>query len=97
MDKKWHEAKWFYGIIIGTLILGLMTNILGVNTIDMLIYTAVIYGITCPFLMGIIFLMGNNRKVMGIYKNSILSNVVGGIAIVLNAFAAVVFILFLFL
>ena len=84
LDKKFHEAKGFYVIIAISLILGLSLNYVGISPIDALIYTAVLYGITAPVLIGIILHISNNREIMGEYVNSRISNVLGFAALIIT-------------
>ncbi|WP_395786066.1 NRAMP family divalent metal transporter [Aquirufa sp.] len=88
LDKKFHEAKGFYVIIAISLILGLSLNYVGISPIDALIYTAVLYGITAPVLIGIILHISNNREIMGEYVNSRISNVLGFAALIIMSLAA---------
>jgi NRAMP (natural resistance-associated macrophage protein)-like metal ion transporter len=88
LDKKFHEAKGFYVIIIISLMLGLSLNYVGISPIDALIYTAVLYGITAPVLIGIILHISNNKKIMGEYVNTRLSNVLGFTALIIMSLAA---------
>jgi NRAMP (natural resistance-associated macrophage protein)-like metal ion transporter len=88
LDKKFHEAKGFYVIIAISLMLGLSLNYVGISPIDALIYTAVLYGITAPVLIGIILHISNNRDIMGEYVNSRTSNVLGFAALIIMSLAA---------
>lgn len=88
LDKKFHEAKGFYVIIAISLVLGLSLNYIGISPIDALIYTAVLYGITAPVLIGIILHISNNQEIMGEYVNSRTSNVLGFAALVIMTLAA---------
>ena len=88
LDKKFHEAKGFYVIIALSLILGLSLNYVGISPIDALIYTAVLYGITAPVLIGIILHISNNQEIMGEYVNSRISNVLGFAALIIMTLAA---------
>lgn len=88
LDKKFHEAKGFYVIIALSLILGLSLNYVGISPIDALIYTAVLYGITAPVLIGIILHISNNKEIMGEYMNSRISNVLGFAALIIMTLAA---------
>jgi NRAMP (natural resistance-associated macrophage protein)-like metal ion transporter len=97
LDKKFHEAKGFYVIIAISLILGLSLNYVGISPIDALIYTAVLYGITAPVLIGIILHISNNRKIMGEYVNSRISNVLGFAALIIMTLAAGALLYFEFL
>jgi NRAMP (natural resistance-associated macrophage protein)-like metal ion transporter len=88
LDKKFHEAKGFYVIIAISLVLGLSLNYIGISPIKALIYTAILYGITAPVLIGIILHISNNKKIMGEYTNSIKSNILGFAALVIMTVAA---------
>ena len=76
-DKKFHEAKAFYGVIIVSLVIGLFINYLGISPIQALIYSAVLYGVTAPVIIAIILHIANNKKVMGEFTNKKLSNIFG--------------------
>jgi NRAMP (natural resistance-associated macrophage protein)-like metal ion transporter len=97
LDKKFHEAKGFYVIIAISLILGLSLNYVGISPIDALIYTAVLYGITAPVLIGIILHISNNREIMGKYVNTRLSNILGFTALIVMTLAAGALLYFEFL
>jgi len=92
MDKKLTEAKEFYLVIIASVGIGLGMNFLGVNPVQALIYTAVLYGIISPVLIGVILHICNNQKIMGKYKNGWLSNILGfsGLALMSLAILALV-------
>ncbi|MEY4275137.1 MAG: hypothetical protein RL638_2085 [Bacteroidota bacterium] len=89
LDKKFHEAKGFYVIIMISLLLGLSMNYIGISPIQALIYTAILYGVTAPVLIGIILHISNNKEIMDEYTNSRYLNAMGGIALVLMAVAAI--------
>jgi len=89
LDKKFHEARGFYITIIVSLVLGLAINFIGISPIKALIYTAVLYGITAPFLIALILHICNNKKIMGEYTNGIWSNLFGGLTFILMTLAAV--------
>jgi NRAMP (natural resistance-associated macrophage protein)-like metal ion transporter len=89
LDKKFHEAKAFYLVMVISLILGLLLNYIGISPIKALIYTAILYGLTAPVLIAIILHISNNKKVMGNFTNSRFSNVLGFSALILMTVAAV--------
>ena len=89
LDKKFHEAKGFYVIIMISLLLGLSMNYIGISPIQALIYTAILYGVTAPVLIGIILHISNNQEIMGEYTNTRYLNVMGGMALVIMTVAAV--------
>ena len=88
LDKKFHEAKGFYVIIAISLLLGLAMNYLGISPIHALIYTAVLYGITAPVLIAIILHISNNKKIMGEFVNSRMTNILGFAALIIMTIAA---------
>jgi Mn2+/Fe2+ NRAMP family transporter len=53
------------------------------------LYTAILYGITAPVLIGVILHISNSPKIMGEHTNSWLSNILGFITLVLMTFAAI--------
>jgi Mn2+/Fe2+ NRAMP family transporter len=88
LDKKFHEAKAFYIIIAISLILGLSLNYIGISPVKALIYTAILYGITAPVLIAIILHISNNKKIMGEFTNSKISNILGFTALIIMTAAA---------
>ena len=88
LDKKFHEAKGFYVIIGISLLLGLSMNYIGISPIQSLIYTAILYGLTAPVLIAIILHISNNKKIMGENVNSLMANVLGGLALLIMTVAA---------
>ena len=96
LDKKFPQAKPFYITIIVSLLIGLSLDFIGISPIQALVYTAILYGVTAPVLIAIIMHIGNNKKIMGKYTNSKLSNFLGGLTLLLMTAAAVALIYFLF-
>ena len=90
LDKKFHEARGFYTVIAISLVLGLSLNYVGISPIQALIYTAILYGITAPVLIGIILHISNNKAIMGEYVNDRLTNILGVLAFIIMTVASVV-------
>ncbi|HVS97574.1 MAG TPA: divalent metal cation transporter [Puia sp.] len=88
LDKKFNEARRFYAVIIVSLVAGLCLQFFGVSAVDALIYTAILYGITSPVLIAVILHIGNNKTIMGKYTNSVLSNCLGFLTLILMTAAA---------
>jgi NRAMP (natural resistance-associated macrophage protein)-like metal ion transporter len=95
LDKKFPEAKPFYFSIIISLLIGLSLDFIGISPIKALLYTAILYGLTAPVLIAIILHIGNNKKIMGEYTNSGVSNILGFITLILMTGAAFALIYFL--
>ncbi|MGN6566769.1 MAG: Nramp family divalent metal transporter [Flavipsychrobacter sp.] len=96
LDKKFHEAKGFYAIVIISLAVGMLINFLGISPIEALVYTAVLYGLTAPVVIAIIMHVCNNKKIMGEFTNKPISNIAGIVTLLLMTAAAVALIYFQF-
>lgn len=90
------HARGFYLVIALSTLVGLALNFLGINPIAALVYTAVINGVVAVPLLALILRVANDRAVMGAHTNGRLSNIVGGLTLVLMAVAAVVTVITLF-
>jgi Mn2+/Fe2+ NRAMP family transporter len=88
LDKKLTEARPFYLVIATSLIVGLSLNYIGITPIQGLIYSAILYGLTAPFLIAIILHICNNKKVMGTYTNGKTANIPGVATFLLMTLAA---------
>jgi len=89
LDKKFYEARGFYITLSASLLIGLGLDFIGLSPIKALLYTAILYGLTAPVLIGVILHIGNNTKIMGAYTNSRLSNILGFTALLLMTIAAI--------
>jgi NRAMP (natural resistance-associated macrophage protein)-like metal ion transporter len=96
LDKKFHEARAFYIVIILSLIIGLLINLMGISPMKALILTAILYGVTSPVMIAVIIHIGNNKIIMNDYTNNRFSNILGMITFILMTVAAGVLIYFQF-
>jgi Mn2+/Fe2+ NRAMP family transporter len=96
LNKKFHEAKGFYIVIIISLAISLLINFIGISPIQALIYTAILYGLTAPVIILIVLHICNNKEVMGDKVNGKWSNGLGFAAFVLMAASGVMLIWFQF-
>ena len=83
--RKFKRAMGFYVVIIVATLVGLGINFLGIDPIKALVFTAVFNGIASVPLLFMIAKVGNNKKIMGQYKNGILSNIFVRLAFVVVA------------
>ena len=67
--RKLKEAYAFYGVIIISMILGIILNFIGLDPIKALIYSAVGNGIVAPVVLVLIVRMSSNKKIMEEYVN----------------------------
>ena len=97
LSRKLTQARGFYGVITLATLVGLAINLLGINPISALVYTAIINGVVAVPLLVLILLVANNRTIMGKYTNGKLSNTVGILTTVVMAGTAAAAIILLFL
>jgi NRAMP (natural resistance-associated macrophage protein)-like metal ion transporter len=94
LNKKFPKARAFYITIVISLLIGLSLDFFNVSPIKALLYTAILYGLTAPFLVAIVLFICNNRKIMKEHTNSLLSNILGVLTLILMTGAAVALIYF---
>ncbi len=89
LNLKFKRAHGFYGIIVIATLVGVLVNFTGIKPFQMLYYTAILNGICAPFLLILIMLIGNNKKIMGEHTNSSWSNIIGWIITAVMGIAAI--------
>lgn len=75
--RKLEHAYSFYGVIIFSLMIGLLINFIGLDPIKALIYSAVLNGLIAPVILVLIILISSNKKVMGNWANGPVSKILG--------------------
>lgn len=89
LDAKPSSAPMFYSVIALGITAGVMADLLRVDAVKMLFYSAIVNGfVAVPLLIGIA-LTGNHRGMMGRWRNGRASNVWIWLTIVLMGAAAV--------
>jgi NRAMP (natural resistance-associated macrophage protein)-like metal ion transporter len=89
LHVKPSEAKPFYVAITVFTFLAMGLNFFGFNPIKALVWAGIVQGFSTPFLMLLIMLLTNNRKVMGRWVNTRAMNLLGWTTTIL-IFAALV-------
>lgn len=97
LNKKFHEARGFYGVMILSILSALLINMSGLSPMRALLLTAVVYGVMAPVVIAIILHICNNRLIMGDRVNGRWSNVLGSMAFLLMSVAAIALLYFTFL
>jgi Mn2+/Fe2+ NRAMP family transporter len=83
LDKKWDEAKEFYTLYTGILVISaLIILIPGAPLIQISIWSQVLNGILLPVVLLSMILLINNKKIMGNYVNNKLQNFIGWTAVI---------------
>ena len=89
LNKKFHEARAFYIIIIISIFVGIIVNIFGLDVIKSLIYSAILNGIITPIILILILHISNNKEIMGEYKNNTATNMIGILAVAITALSSI--------
>ena len=80
LHYKLKQAYAFYGIIILSVIVGMILNFVGLDPIKALIYAAVLNGIVAPVMMVLIMTVSSKTKLMGEWVNGPTTKIIGWIA-----------------
>lgn len=84
IDKKWDEAKEFYVLYTGILIIGAAIILIpNAPLIQISLWTQVINGMLLPVVLVCMILLVNNKKIMGKYVNRPINNIIGWSAILI--------------
>ena len=81
LDKKQIEAPSFYMVILLAMTFGVIVNIFGISPIQMLVWSQIFVGMVVPFLVLILTIVSNDKKVMGNYANTWRANTMAIITI----------------
>jgi NRAMP (natural resistance-associated macrophage protein)-like metal ion transporter len=76
LDLKPRQGRYFYGVIIASMLLGLCLNLIGVNPIRFLVFSAVFNGVAAVPLVWIVSRIAADRAMMGDARSGWLSKIV---------------------
>ena len=98
IDKKWDEAKEFYTLYTGILVIGAAIILIpNAPLIAISLWSQVLNGLLLPVVLICMILLINNKKIMGKYVNKPVNNIIGwGAVIVLVTLSLVLLLLKLF-
>jgi len=83
IDKKWDEAREFYILYTGILVLSAAIILIpNAPLIFISLWTQVINGMLLPVVLVCMILLVNNKKIMGKYVNKPLNNIIGWGAVI---------------
>ncbi len=94
--RKLKEAYAFYGVIIVSVVIGIILNFIGLDPIKALIYSAVANGIIAPFILYFIVKISSNVDIMNSYKNSKTATYLGWLTIALMSVSGLAAIISIF-
>ena len=91
IDKKWDEAKEFYSLYTFILVISaLIILIPGAPLIKISIWSQVLNGILLPVVLISMILLINNKKIMGVYVNNMIQNIIGWAAVIILVILSVI-------
>ena len=92
LAKEPHRARAFYSAIAVATLLGALANMFRLNPVKALVWSAVLNGVVAVPVMVVLMLIGNSERVMGQFRISRRSSVLGWAATLIMGIAAVGFI-----
>jgi Mn2+/Fe2+ NRAMP family transporter len=84
LSLKMTQAKAFYGVIVGSMILGLVMNFSGLNPVRALYWSAMLNGLAAPPLIVMIFLLARRKDVLGEHASGHLSQTFVALAAIVS-------------
>jgi len=96
LSRKYKKAQAFYGVIIVSIIVGILINFIGIDPMKALIYSAIANGVVAPVILIFIMKISSSKKIMGEYKNSVTYKILGWTATILMSVTAIAAIFSLF-
>ena len=88
-DRRLPQATGFYGVVVASTLVGTLINFLGINPIDALFGSAVIFGFLAPPILAVMMVMANDPRIMGHRVNGVGLNVLGWAMTLVMALAAI--------
>ena len=85
LELKPREAKAFYLVIVGSVVVAVLLNLVGIPPMTFLFLAAVLNGLAAPALMAIVWVLARNHDLLGRWVSPLWSRVLLGAATVLMA------------
>ena len=85
LDYKVSDAKGFYTIFFGALVIGDLIYLSPFTAVQALYYSQILDGILLPILVGILLILSSNRKIVGQFKNSVFNRIFGWLALLISS------------
>lgn len=94
--RKLKEARAFYGVIIISIIVGIVINFIGIDPIKALIYSAIANGVVAPVILICIVHISSSEKIMGTHRNGKVAKAFGWAVTIIMSVAAIATVISLF-
>ena len=85
LELKPREAKAFYLVIVGSVLVAVLLNLVGIPPMTFLFLAAVLNGLAAPALMAIVWILARNQDLLGRWASPLWSRVMLGAATLLMA------------
>ena len=85
LERKPSQAKQFYAVIAASMLIAIALNLIGINPMRSLIVAALLNGLTAPILMGIIWWLARDKKLLGEWTSPWWSTALVGLGAILMA------------
>ncbi len=96
LHHKFREAYAFYGVIIVSMVVGLLLNFIGLDPIKALIYSAILNCIVAPVVLVFIVLLSSKKEIMGNHASSTLQKTIGWFVVIVMSVVAIATLLAIF-
>jgi NRAMP (natural resistance-associated macrophage protein)-like metal ion transporter len=90
LGEKIKHARAFYAVIVLSVLFGLIFNMIGINPIKALYYSAFLNGVIAVPLLFVIMIVGNDKRIMGAETHPLWVKIFGWLAVAVMAVAVVV-------
>jgi len=94
LAKTFRQEPAFYGVIVGSALVGLLVNLLPIPPFKLLYYTAILNGLISPPLLFMVVHISSNRSIMGPYTNPPLIQLAGWVLFAFMAVALIALLVF---
>jgi len=88
LEDKPNSARRFYTVVTVAMVVGLLIDVVGINAVALLFWSAVVNGVLAPPLIVLVLLLTSDRGVMGAHTSPPLLRWIGWITAVTMAVAA---------
>ena len=84
LSLKMSQAKAFYGVIVGSMGLGLLMNFSGLNPVRALYWSAILNGLAAPPLIVMIWMLSRRQSILGEHASGRLSQSFMALAVLVS-------------
>ncbi len=90
LKNKVSDAKGFYAVFFGALVIGNFIQFLSISTVDALYYSQILDGILIPIIVGILLLLCNKNEILKEHTNGLWSNLFATITLIITGSLSII-------